>query len=37
MPYLVNKDNQNNLAYVDFSKYKGFFINVDQKKFIDYL
>lgn len=25
MPYLVNKDNQNNLAYVDFSKYKAFF------------
>ncbi|MDC4589331.1 hypothetical protein NQ794_01605 [Acinetobacter baumannii] len=37
MPYLVNKDNQNNLAYVDFSKYKAFFKNVDQKKFIEYL
>lgn len=37
MPYLVNKDNQNNLAYVDFSKYKAFFKNVDRKKFIEYL
>lgn len=37
IPYLVNKDNQNNLAYVDFSKYKAFFKNVDMKKFIEYL
>ncbi|MEX0357515.1 hypothetical protein AB3Q14_09965 [Acinetobacter baumannii] len=37
MPYLVNKDTQNNLAYVDFSKYKAFFKNVDKKKFIEYL
>ncbi len=37
MPYLVNEDNQNNLAYVDFSKYKAFFKNVDKKKFIEYL
>ncbi|EPY2073083.1 hypothetical protein ACXAO4_000201 [Acinetobacter baumannii] len=37
MPYLVNKDNQNNMAYVDFSKYKAFFKNVDKKKFIEYL
>ncbi|MGT2550623.1 hypothetical protein ACQCTT_08875 [Acinetobacter geminorum] len=37
MPYLVNKDNQNNLAYVDFSKYKAFFKNIDMKKFIEYL
>ncbi|MDC5416132.1 hypothetical protein NRA32_11005 [Acinetobacter baumannii] len=37
MPYLVNKDNQNNLAYVNFSKYKAFFKNVDKKKFIEYL
>ncbi|CAI3119533.1 hypothetical protein J599_1471 [Acinetobacter baumannii 1598530] len=37
MPYLVNKDNQNNLAYFDFSKYKAFFKNVDKKKFIEYL
>lgn len=37
MPYLVNKDNQNNLTYVDFSKYKAFFKNVDMKKFIEYL
>ncbi len=37
MPYLVNKDNQSNLAYVDFSKYKAFFKNVDKKKFIEYL
>ncbi|MDO7411632.1 hypothetical protein Q5X48_07380 [Acinetobacter baumannii] len=37
MPYLVNKDNQNNLAYIDFSKYKAFFKNVDKKKFIEYL
>ncbi|MFX8627823.1 hypothetical protein ABTM53_16965, partial [Acinetobacter baumannii] len=37
MPYLVNKENQNNLAYIDFSKYKAFFKNVDTKKFIEYL
>ncbi|MFX9083661.1 hypothetical protein ABTN62_11340, partial [Acinetobacter baumannii] len=37
MPYLVNKENQNNLAYIDFSKYKDFFKNVDTKKFIEYL
>ncbi|MEW5970841.1 MAG: hypothetical protein AB1706_13335 [Pseudomonadota bacterium] len=36
MPYLVNKDNQNNLAYVDFSKYKNLFTNVDMKKFFEY-
>ncbi|WP_454665833.1 hypothetical protein [Acinetobacter calcoaceticus] len=36
MPYLVNKDNQNNLAYVDFSKYKNLFKNVDMKKFVEY-
>lgn len=36
MPYLVNKDNQNNLAYVDFSKYKDMFTNVDMKKFVEY-
>lgn len=36
MPYLVNKDNQNNLAYVDFSKYKNLFTNVDMKKFVEY-
>ncbi|WP_336167048.1 hypothetical protein [Acinetobacter sp. 161(2023)] len=36
MPYLVNKENQNNLAYVDFSKYKNLFTNVDMKKFIEY-
>ncbi|MDR2248449.1 hypothetical protein [Acinetobacter sp.] len=37
MPYLVNKENQNNLAYVDFSKYKDFFKNVDMMKFVEYL
>ncbi len=37
MPYLVNKDNQNNLAYVDFSKYKNLFTNVDMKKFVEYV
>lgn len=36
MPYLVNKENQNNLAYVDFSKYKDLFTNVDMKKFVEY-
>ncbi|MDV8151717.1 hypothetical protein R5L37_08055 [Acinetobacter pittii] len=36
MPYLVNKDNQNNLAYVDFSKYKNLFTNVNMKKFVEY-
>lgn len=36
MPYLVNKDNQNNLAYIDFSKYKNLFTNVDMKKFVEY-
>lgn len=33
MPYLVNKENQNNLAYLDFSKYQGLFKQVDYKKF----
>ncbi|MEQ1134779.1 hypothetical protein [Acinetobacter seifertii] len=37
MPYLVNKENQNNLTYIDFSKYKDFFKNVDMKKFVEYL
>ncbi|MBJ9702604.1 hypothetical protein [Acinetobacter calcoaceticus] len=37
MPYLVNKDNQNNLAYVDFSKYKDLFTNVDMKNFVEYV
>jgi len=32
MPYLVNKENQNNLAYLDFSKYQDLFKQVDYKK-----
>ncbi|WP_151742685.1 hypothetical protein [Acinetobacter sp. TUM15113] len=37
MPYLVNKENQNNLAYLDFSKYQHLFKQVDYKKFADYV
>lgn len=37
MPYLVNKENQNNLAYLDFSKYQGLFNQVDFKKFAEYV
>ena len=37
MPYLVNKENQNNLAYLDFSKYQGLFKQVDYKKFAEYI
>ena len=36
MPYMVNKDNQNNLAYIDFSKYQHLFKRVDMKKFVEY-
>lgn len=37
MPYLVNKDNQNKLAYLDFSKYQDAFKQVDYKKFAEYV
>ncbi|MBP8005819.1 MAG: hypothetical protein KAZ18_02835, partial [Acinetobacter sp.] len=37
MPYLVNKENQSNLAYFDFSKYQGLIKQVDYKKFVEYL
>ena len=37
MPYLVNKENQNNLAYLDFSKYQHLFKQVDIKKFAEYV
>ena len=37
MPYLVNKENQNNLAYLDFSKYQNLFKQVDYKKFVEYV
>lgn len=37
MPYLVNKENQNNLAYLDFSKYQAMFKQVDYKKFAEYV
>ncbi|MBC9228883.1 hypothetical protein HI850_005990 [bacterium SPL81] len=37
MPYLVNKENQNNLAYLDFSKYQDLFKQVDYKKFAEYV
>ncbi|MGB5885451.1 MAG: hypothetical protein WBG77_01725 [Acinetobacter venetianus] len=37
IPYLVNKENQNNLAYLDFSKYQGLFNQVDFKKFAEYV
>ena len=34
---MVNKENQNNLAYLDFSKYQGLFNQVDFKKFAEYV
>lgn len=37
MPYLVNKENQNKLAYLDFSKYQDRFKQVDYKKFAEYV
>lgn len=37
MPYLVNKENQNNLAYLDFSKYQDVFKQVNYKKFAEYV
>lgn len=37
MPYLVNRDSQDSLAYIDFSKYSDQFKNVDVKKFAEYL
>ncbi|MCH7314124.1 hypothetical protein [Acinetobacter sp. ANC 3882] len=37
MPYLVNKENQSNLAYLDFSKYQDLFKQVDYKKFAEYV
>ncbi|WP_343579807.1 hypothetical protein [Acinetobacter sp.] len=37
MPYLVNKENQNKLAYLDFSKYQDAFKQVDYKKFAEYV
>ena len=37
MPYLVNKENQNNLAYLDFSKYQDLFKQVDYKKLVEYM
>lgn len=37
MPYLVNKDNQNNLAYLDFSKYQNLVKQIDYKKFVEYV
>lgn len=37
MPYLVNKENQNKLAYLDFSKYQDRFKQVGYKKFAEYV
>ncbi|MFI8144389.1 hypothetical protein [Acinetobacter sp. ABJ_C5_2] len=37
MPYLVNKESQNNLTYFDFSKYKDLLKDVDVKKLVEYL
>ena len=37
MPYLVNRDSQDSLAYIDFSKYSDQFKNIDVKKFAEYL
>ncbi|WP_372375895.1 hypothetical protein [Acinetobacter ursingii] len=37
MPYLVNRENQSNLAYIDFSKYQNIFKQVDLKKLVEYL
>ena len=37
LPYLVNKDSQNDFAYVDFSKYKSDIERVKVKEFAAYL
>ena len=37
LPYLVNKDSQNDFAYVDFSKYKADIERVKVKEFAAYL
>ena len=37
MPYLVNQESQNNLAYLDFSKHQDLFNHIDIKKLVDYI
>ena len=37
MPFMVNRDSQGRLAYIDFSKHKEAFEQVDLKKFAEYL
>ena len=37
MPFMVNRNSQDRLAYVDFSKYRDSFEKVDIKKFAEYL
>ena len=37
MPFMVNKDSQNSLAYIDFSKYKNEFQKLDLKAMVLYL
>ena len=37
MPFMVNKDSQNSLAYIDFSKYKKDLEKLDVKALVSYL
>ena len=37
LPYLVNKDSQNDFAYIDFSKYKADFERIKVAQFAEYL
>ena len=37
MPYLVNQESQNNLAYLDFSKFQNELKQVEMGKFVDYI
>lgn len=37
MPFMVNRESQGSLAYVDFSKHKATLEQIDLKKFADYL
>ena len=37
MPFMVNRESQDRFAYIDFSKHKEAFSNIDFKKFAEYL
>ena len=37
MPFMVNRESQDRFAYIDFSKHKDAFGNIDFKKFAEYL